>query len=130
MSAIVPLIGTYSASNETMQIEITNADPSNGQIQGTYKHNFTPEGKITITGKIGGYAWVSNTTGGSGTAPFHINFTVSKRPNDFPYCIIDFWNGYYSKENTIIITGVRSYVNKSGTKEVTSLGTLTLSVGS
>jgi len=128
--SVVPIIGTYSALDETIQIQITSANPSNGQIQGTYTDNFTPEGKIIVTGNIGGYAWVKDTNGECGQAPFHINFTIYKSPNDLSYTLVDFWNGYYTKNNTIIISGVRSYVTTTGTKEAKSLGTLTLTISS
>lgn len=122
----VPLLGTYASLDSTMQIEITSADPSNGQIKGTYIHNFTPEGKITVEGKIGGYAWVNNNDGGSGTAPFSINFTASVRPDGWPYCIVDFWNGFYTSANSLVLSGIRSYVKNDGTTQSTVLGTLEL----
>ena len=122
----VPELGTYTPLDNTMQIEITSADPSNGEIQGTYTHHFTPEDEITVTGKIGGYAWVDNNDGGSGTAPFSINFTASVRPDGSPYCIVDFWNGFYTKVNSLVLSGVRSYVKNDGTTQSTVLGTLEL----
>ncbi|WP_046745935.1 hypothetical protein [Kordia zhangzhouensis] len=124
--ARVPVYGTYKPSNNTFEVTITSADPSNGQIQGTYIHHYTPEGEITVTGKIGGYAWVHNNDGGSGTAPFSINFTVSVRPDAYSYCIVDFWNGFYTKTNSIVLSGVRSYVKNDGTTQSIGLGTLEL----
>jgi hypothetical protein len=122
--ASVPKYGTYAPQNNTMSIEITNADPSSGRIQGTYTHKYTPEGQIDIDGNIGGYAWVKNNDGGSGTAPFSINFTVSKRPNGFPYCIVDFWNGFYTASDSLVMSGIRSYVKQDGTTQSVVLGTL------
>ncbi|QHI38949.1 hypothetical protein IMCC3317_43490 [Kordia antarctica] len=122
----VPKTGTYAPLNKTLTITIESADPSDGQIQGTYVHNFTPEGPITVSGKVGGYAWVKNNDGGTGTAPFHINFTASVRPEGSPYCIVDFWNGFYTNDDTIVITGSRSYVKNDGTTQSIGLGTLEL----
>lgn len=122
----LPTLGLYIAGNKTMRIEITSADPSTGVIEGTYENDYTPEGTMIVKGKIGGYAWVNNNDGGDGSAPFSINFTVSERPTDFPYCLVDFWNGFYSKSNSIIITGTRSYVKNDGTTQSIGLGTLEL----
>ncbi|WP_420572483.1 hypothetical protein [Kordia sp.] len=124
--ATIPKLATYSSLDGTVEITISSVDPSIGEIQGTYKHNFTPKGAITVSGKIGGYAWVNNSEGGSGTAPFNINFTASVRPDGFPYCIIDFWNGFYTTQNTLMLSGVRSYVNNDGTTQSIVLGTLEL----
>lgn len=126
MSNSVPTIGLYMPTNKTMRIEITSADSSNGEIQGTYENDYTPEETMIVKGKIGGYAWVSNNDGGSGTAPFCINFTASERPNGWPYCMIDFWNGFYTKTNSIVLTGTRSYVKNDGTTMSIGLGTLEL----
>lgn len=130
----LPNYGTYVPENKTMQIEITSADPSAGQIQGTYQHNFppidaainAPVNIIHVTGGIGGYSWVNNNDGGSGSAPFCINFTASIRPDGWPYCLVDFWNGYYTIDNSIVISGTRSYVKDDGTATTVNLGTLEL----
>jgi len=124
--ASVPKYGTYKPQNETMEITITNATPSNGQIEGSYTHKYTPEGQIDITGKIGGYAWVANNDGGEATAPFSINFTVSVLPEGNPYCIVDFWNGFYTIGDSLVLSGVRSYVKNDGTTQSVVLGTLEL----
>lgn len=125
----LPTLGLYMPQNKTMRITITSADPTTGTIQGTYENDYTPEGTMIVTGKIGGYAWVNNNDGGVRTAPFSINFTVSERPEGFPYCLVDFWNGFYSKSDSsdsIIITGTRSYVKNDGTVQSIGLGTLEL----
>jgi len=130
----IPQNGTYVPENKTMQIEIISADASKSTIEATYQHNFPPVDAeinppvnvIHITGEIGKFYWVENNDGGSGTAPFSINFTASIRPDGWPYCLVDFWNGYYSTENTIVLTGTRSYVKNDGTAISVGLGTLTL----
>ncbi|WP_298517454.1 hypothetical protein [uncultured Kordia sp.] len=122
----LPTLGTYAPTNQTMSIEITGADAGTGTIEGTYEHKYTPEGTMSVNGKIGGYAWVNNNDGGNASAPFSINFTVSERPDGFPYCLVDFWNGFYTKSNSIVITGVRSYVKDDGTTQSIGLGTLEL----
>jgi len=122
----IPTPGLYMSPSKTIRIEITKADPTTGVIEGTYENDYTPEGTMIVKGKIGGYAWVNNNDGGEGSAPFSINFTVSERPIDYPYCLVDFWNGFYSKSNSIVITGTRSYVRNDGTVQSIGLGTLEL----
>ena len=130
--ASIPKNGTYAPINKTMSIQITNVDTTTGVIEGIYTHLYTPEGKIEVNGNIGGYAFVKNNDGGSGTAPFSINFTVSELPDGAPYCIVDFWNGFYTivtseADNTpgdvLVMSGIRSYVKSNGVTQSTVLGT-------
>ena len=55
-------------------------------------------------------------------APFCIRFTGSVRPDKFPYCIVDSWNGAYQTDNTMLLSGTRAYVNNKGAVQVTFLG--------
>jgi len=119
----VPVLGTYLSADNHFKIQITNANPSNGQIDGVYATNESPQGPFTSQGTVGHYAWVANQQGQSGQAPFCINFTGSVRPNGFPYCIIDMWNGAYQTDNTMLLAGTRAYVNNQGQVQVVSLGT-------
>ncbi|MBS1914313.1 MAG: hypothetical protein JST22_20150 [Bacteroidetes bacterium] len=126
--ATVPLLGTYLSSNGNFKIDITSANPSNGEIQGTYAANYSPVGPITENGSIGTYAWVSNSAGQAGGTPFSIRFQVGVRPGGFPYCVMDSWTGAYLTDNTMLLEGARSYVDNKGVVQVGSLGTLLFSL--
>lgn len=121
----VPNLGTYVSEDNNFKIAITAANPANGQIQAVYEAGYSPEGPFTSEGQIGNYAWVTNKVGGAGTAPFCIRFTGFDRPDGWPYCIYDSWTGAYLPDNTMLLEGVRSYVNADGEVRVLSLGTLT-----
>lgn len=121
----VPQTGTYLSQDGHVKIQIDSANPSNGQITGLYATNDSPEGPFTEKGSIGLYAWVANSQGQSGAAPFCIRFTASVRPDKFPYCIVDSWNGAYQKDDTMLLSGTRAYVNNKGVVQVTFLGTQT-----
>ena len=121
----VPQLGTYLSQDGHIKIQIESADSSNGQITGIYATNESPEGPFTSQGTIGHYAWVANAQGQAGQAPFCISFTGSVRPDKFPYCIVDSWNGAYQTNNTMLLAGTRAYVNNKGVVQVTSLGTQT-----
>jgi hypothetical protein len=119
----VPQLGTYLSQDGHIKIQIESANPSNGQMTGIYATNEGPEGPFTSSGAIGIYAWVANQQGQAGAAPFNIRFTGSVRPDKFPYCIVDSWNGAYQTDNTLLLAGTRAYVNNKGVVQVTSLGT-------
>ncbi|WP_298517448.1 hypothetical protein [uncultured Kordia sp.] len=123
----VPNLGKYKSPNKTIEIEINSANPSNGTIQAEYENEFTPVGVLSVKGQLGEYRWVDNPGGGSGTAPFTINFTASSRPAGRPYSITEIWNGYYTKKNTLLLTGTRGYVNKNGDVVSVGLGTVEFS---
>ncbi len=119
----VPQLGTYLSQDGHIKIQIESANPSNGQITGIYATNDSPQGPFSNSGVVGSYSWVSNSQGQAGNAPFCISFNGSVRPDGFPYCIIDHWNGAYQTDNTLLLAGTRSYVNNKGVVQVTSLGT-------
>lgn len=129
MAKAVPQYGTYVAEGGNYSITITSANSSNGQIAAQYHANYSQVGPLTVTGNIGGYSWVySNTQGKDGVAPFGIRFKVSIRPSDRAYNIYDDWTGAYQVNNTLLMSGVRSYVNNEGIIEVRSLGTKVFSL--
>jgi hypothetical protein len=124
----VPNLGVYMPENKSFKIQINNANPSNGQITGSYESLFSPEGAFTMDGTVGHYAWVFNDAQGKdGVAPFCISFSGSIRPTGRPYCIVDSWNGTYLDSNKMLLTGTRAYVNSKGVTESISLGTLVFS---
>jgi hypothetical protein len=118
----VPLLGTYQSPDKHFKIQIDGANASDGQITGLYATNESPVGLFTSQGTIGHYAWVANAQGKAGQPPFNINFTGSARPDGFPYCIIDMWNGAYQTDNSMLLAGTRAYVNNQGVVQVVSLG--------
>ncbi|HSR67323.1 MAG TPA: hypothetical protein VLU25_05225 [Acidobacteriota bacterium] len=121
----VPVLGTYESENGNFKIQITSANPSNGQIEGTYETNYSPKGGFKVSGKIGNYSWVAP----AGNAPFVITFSVLRRPDGFPYAIRDTWTGAYQKGDTMWLDGSRSYINEAGNpQQVGGLGTLTFSM--
>lgn len=114
----LPTVGTYKNDDLKFTITISGANPSNGSITGTYHSNFSPEGPpLETTGVIGQYAWVSNSEGQSGGAPFIISFSAFKRPDGFPYGISEHWNGVYRKDGTMQLTGTSAFVNNTGVAE-------------
>jgi hypothetical protein len=121
----VPQLGTYLSQDGHVKIQIDGANPSNGQITGIYATNESPEGPLTVKGAIGIYEWVANQQGQAGAAPFCIRFTASIRPDKFPYCIVDTWNGAYQTDNTLLLAGTRAYVNNKGVVQISFLGTQT-----
>lgn len=121
----VPKYATYISEDKNFQIKIESADPSHGKITATYNAEYSPVGPISQSGVIGYYSWVKNDSKGKdGVAPFNIRITVSKRPESRDYCIYDNWTGAYCVDNTLLMEGVRSYVNSKGEVKVYSLGTL------
>jgi hypothetical protein len=124
----VPELGTYVSEDNNFKIQITSANPANGQIQAVYETNYSPVGAFTVEGQIGNYAWVfSNAAGKDSVAPFCIRFAVLNRPGGRAYGIYDTWTGAYQTNNTLLMEGARSYVNNEGVVQVVSLGTLTFS---
>ncbi|HVR99583.1 MAG TPA: hypothetical protein VMW27_23365 [Thermoanaerobaculia bacterium] len=122
----VPQLGTYVSEDTNFAIKIDSANPSNGQIDGSYKASYSPEGPFSAQGSIGTYAWVfSDSQGKDGVAPFSLRVSGSIRPNKNPYCIMDTWTGAYRADNTLLMEGSRSYVNSKGSVQTASLGTLT-----
>jgi hypothetical protein len=64
-----------------------------------------------------------------GVAPFSIAFSASVRPEPGrPYVLQDHWIGGYQTNNTLLLTGSRSFVNSDGVVESISLGTQTFSL--
>jgi hypothetical protein len=126
--ANVPQVGTYVSEGTNFKIQITSANPANGQIDAVYETNYSPEGPFTVTGQIGQYSWVySESQGKDGVAPFSIRFAAGIRPDGRPYSIYDTWTGAYQVDNTLLMEGARSYVNSKGVVQTMSLGTLTFS---
>lgn len=123
--ATLPIPGTYVSEDENFKVEIKSADPPSGVIEAVYEASYSPEGSFRVGGPIGAYAWVHNEQNVPGFAPFGIGFTAINRPGTMPYCIYDTWAGEYTKDNAILMTGVRSYVNNEGVVQTMSLGTLT-----
>lgn len=121
----VPQLGVYMPENKSFKIKIDSATPSNGHITGTYESQFSPEGNFSVTGNIGLYSWVISDAaqGKGGVAPFCLRFTAVTRPSKHDYCIYDTWNGVYLKNNRMLLTGTRAYVNSKGVIESICLGT-------
>lgn len=120
----VPKLGIYEPANKSFKIQITSANPSNGEIKGSYSTAFTPEGVLSQGGSVGQYRWVKNEAGVDGVAPFWISFQAFFRPSGRPYGLGDQWNGVYRKDNTMLLTGTRGYVNNKGEIESICLGTM------
>lgn len=126
--ANLPQLATYVSEDNNFKIQITSANPSNGEIDAVYETSYSPEGSFTVKGKIGQYSWVhSESQGRDGVAPFSIRFTASMRPDGRTYCIYDTWTGAYQVTDTLLMEGARSYVNSKGIVETRNLGTLTFS---
>jgi len=125
--ANVPQLGTYVSEDNNFVIQIISANASNGVINAQYKASYSPQGPISVSGDIGSYAWVTNSQGQTGVAPFHIAFSASVRPEKWPYCTCDMWNGAYQVDNTLLMDGTRSYVDNKGVIKVQTLGTLKFS---
>ena len=124
----VPELGTYTSEDKSFTIKITSANADNGQIDGSYKTDDSPEGSFTISGQIGHYSWVySESQGTDGVPPFNIRFSVTNRPDNRHFCIYDTWTGAYRKDNTLLLEGARSFVNLKGDVQVRSLGTMVFS---
>lgn len=120
-----PKKGEYISENGNIKITITETNISNGEIQGSYYHAHTPneEGELKVQGEIGGFRWVDNNAGGSGTAPYSIYFIIRKRPENYRYSIIEIWNGYYTEENIMVLSGTQSYVDNKGVNTSVDFGT-------
>ncbi len=122
----VPVLGAYLSEDGAYKIQINSANSSNSQIDAVYEAQNSPEGGIQQKGNIGQYYWVfSKKAGRDGVAPFSIRFQAMQRPNGRPYTIEDSWVGYYLENNTMVLDGVRSYVNSDGVTDTSSLGTHT-----
>ena len=115
----VPILGIYRPANKDYFIEVAEATPANGQIHGGYGARFAPEGGMK-SGLIGFYAWVNSA--GNNSAPFVISFRGFSRPAG--HVVLDQWNGFYRKDDTMLLTGTRAYVNEDGTSESICLGTM------
>ncbi len=123
-AAKVPQFGKYVAEGGNYSIEITSTNSSIGQITAEYNASYSPAGPLNVKGNIGQYAWVySNSQGKNGVAPFGIRFGMKVRPKGWPYVIFENWTGAYQVDNTLLLSGVRSYVNSDGVIEVRTLGT-------
>lgn len=122
----VPQLGTYLSEDGNFKLEITSANPSNGQIGGTYETQYSPEGGFKVTNdSIAQYSWVFNDKQGKdGVAPFSLSIQANVRPEGRPYSIYDRWAGAYQTDNSLLMEGSRSYVNSKGVVEAMSLGTL------
>mgnify|MGYP003571930748 FL=1 len=122
----VPQVGKYVSEDNNFSINIMSTDSWKGVINAVYNATYGPEGPITVSGNIGGYSWVYNESQRKdGVAPFSIRFTANLRPKNRFYSIYDTWTGAYQANNTLLMSGVRSYVNSKGTVQVRSLGTMT-----
>lgn len=122
----VPQVGTYVSEDTNFTLQIDSANSSNGQINGSYKASYSPEGPLSVQGAIATYAWVFSDSQGRGdVAPFSLRISATIRPDQRPYCIMDTWAGAYRVDNTLLMEGSRSYVNSKGTVQTASLGTLT-----
>ena len=124
MAEAVPQYGKYVAEGENYSITITSANSTTGQITAEYKANNSQVGPLNVSGNIGKYSWVySNSQGTDGVAPFGIRFQMPVNPSGYPYNICDSWTGAYQVDNSLLMSGVRSYINNDGIVEVRSLGT-------
>ncbi|HEW97148.1 MAG: hypothetical protein DRR16_21080 [Candidatus Parabeggiatoa sp. nov. 3] len=121
-AAKVPQFGKYVAEGGNYSIEITSTNSSIGQITAEYNASYSPAGPLSVKGDIGQYSWVKYNV-----APFGIRFGMKVRPSGWPYIIFDNWTGAYQVDNTLLLSGVRSYVNSDGVIEVRTLGTKTFS---
>ena len=61
--------------------------------------------------------------GHDGVTPFVIEFTAFQRPTGRAYAIYDIWSGAYQKNDSMILTGTRAYVNEQGVISSIVLGT-------
>lgn len=121
----LPKLGTYTSENKQFKIQITSTDSDKGRINAIYESNYSPVGAFTTEEEdIGGYMWV----GKYSQLPFSISFAIAKRPENWAYAIRDSWVGAYQAGDTLLMEGVRSYVNSDGVVEVLSLGTLSFSI--
>jgi hypothetical protein len=125
MADAVPQYGKYVAEGENYSITITSTKSSIGQITAEYKANNSQVGPLKVSGNIGKYSWVYSNSQGkrSHVAPFGIRFDMSVRPSGYQYNIYDSWTGAYQVDNSLLMSGVRSYINNDGIVEVRSLGT-------
>jgi len=124
MKKTVPLHGTYTTEAGKFNVDILEADGASGDIEAKYTAEFSPEGRLSEKGTIGKYFWVESESQGQGGAPFTIRFSAQSRPDGRPYSIIDSWTGAYRIDDTLLMNGVRSYVNGKGKVQVIDLGTL------
>ncbi|KAI0558152.1 hypothetical protein FGB62_230g014 [Gracilaria domingensis] len=125
----LPNHGTYTSDDGVHKIIITRTVSSNGQIDGDYVSSSSPAGPLSISSLKGDYMWVkSKEQGRDGVAPFTIRFWAKQRPDGRPYAIIDSWSGGYQKDNTMLLSGTRAYVNEDGVVQAISLGTKVFSM--
>ncbi|WP_431262139.1 hypothetical protein ACQ859_18405 [Roseateles chitinivorans] len=123
-ASALPLEGTYTSPDGYYTLTITSSNPWDGTIVGSYMSAVSPIGPYVETGTIGQFAWVNNSAGQSGGAPFSISFEGKRRPNDWSYHFREAWNGVYRVDNTILASGTRTYVNSSGLILVVNLGSM------
>jgi len=123
-----PKLGIYASEDNNFMVQIDKANSKNGQINGVYKTNYSPEGPFTVKGQIGEFSWVnSERQGKEGVAPFSIRFASDRPEPGRSYCIYDTWTGVYQVNDTLLMEGSRSYVNSKGIVQTMKLGTLTFS---
>lgn len=126
MPTTVPSLKTYTSKDGNFSIKIKTSNGSTGQVTCDYVAKTSPEGQINDTQSIGGFGWVHNDAlRRNDVAPFPIQVSGSKRGDQFSYAIVDSWNGAYQPNDTLLMTGSRSYVNSKGLIKVEDLGSQT-----
>lgn len=120
----VPYHGEYTSEDGVQKVVISSTNSSNGAISGSYKTTSSPVGELSIDTMTGLYMWVNNKEQGrDGVAPFVITFTAAQRPSGRPYTIIESWEGGYKTDDSMLLTGTRSYVTEDGDVQSLCLGT-------
>lgn len=127
MATEVPQHTTYSTKDGSFAIKIKDSDGSTGALSGEYKAKVSPEGAFNDPLPVtGGFGWVhSDRKGREDVAPFPLQVLAVKRADKFRYCVTDNWTGAYQEDNSLLMSGSRSYVNSQGVVTVESLGTQT-----
>lgn len=124
----VPMIAAYVSEDKRFTITVTRSNAENGRMVGLYNDKHSPIGEFVDSEHNKGYAWFNNKQlGRDGVAPFVVTFSTFKRPYGRPYTINYVWNGAYTTNNTMLLTGVRAYVTELGKVKSVCLGTQTFS---
>ena len=127
MATEVPQHTAYATKDGSFAIKIIDSNGSTGALSGEYKAKVSPEDAFSGPQPwTGGFGWVhSDKMGRDDVAPFPLQVQVTKRADKFRYCVTDNWTGVYQEDNSLLMSGSRSYVNSKGNVTVESLGTQT-----
>lgn len=127
MATEVPELTTYATKDGSFAIKITGSNGSTGALTGEYKAKVSPEDAFSGPQPwTGGFGWVhSDKMGRDDVAPFPLHILVVKGADKFRYCVTDNWTGVYQENNSLLLSGSRSYVNSKGNVTVESLNTQT-----